>query len=275
MKKLITTMLSLMIIAMAILSCTNPKLGEDRLNLEKFDLNFNVGKFYANEIDKEKKYEEQKDVLLEKIHKKDYTEKEFEELDEKLSELNNFKWIKIDTVYNQIYNSATYTYENDLKNIIGLQYNMMSWGSEDSLAYYGKMHFKKVDMAKSPKGDFMALVALSESEGADDFKQLLNHIEQNHGKAAVKEYEFFGSYFVYFWELEDRLLAISSKYDDKENTLKLGIEISEDSVKIDTTKQPTINTKLFILNNQYKQDTIIRRFHSGDWLYFMQILDKE
>lgn len=249
----------------------NTELGKDKLNLEKFNLKFDVAKFYANEIEKEQKYEEQKDLIIEKILEKEHTEKEIKKLDEKLSELNNFKWIKIDTIYNDPYN---YDYYNR-KNPIGIQYNMGSWRNSDNLGYYGKMHFAKIEMTKSFEGDFMALVALNESKGTNDFKQLLSYIEQKHGKAIVKEYDFFGSYFVYFWELKDHLLAISSKYDNKENTLKLDLEVSENNIKVDTTKHPTINTTLFILNNKYKNDSILRNFNSGDWLFFNQILDKK
>ncbi len=247
----------------------NSELGKDNLNLEKFDINFSVEKFYSNEIEKEKKYEEQKDVIIEKIQKNKYTEKEIEKFDEMLSELNDFKWIKIDTIY-----SGEKYYDN-IGKPIGIQYNMRSWSPNDSLSYYDKMYFEKINMMKSLDGNFMALVATNESNDENSFKQLLKQIELKNGKARVLEDDFFGSYYVYFWELEDRLLAISSKYDDKNNTLKLGIEIDLDKIKVDTTKHSTTNTKLFILNNKFKQDSILQKLNSDDWLYFKEILDNK
>ena len=130
-------------------------------------------------------------------------------------------------------------------------------------------------MATSLQGDFMALVAESESKGTDDFKALLDYLKQKHGKPTVKENSFYNSSFIYHWELDDRLLAIFSRYDNKESTLKLGIEVTEDGVKADTTKQPTHVTRLFILKNQYKQDSILRRFTRGDWISFNDILSDD
>lgn len=261
----------LFVFAISLQSCgQNAELGKDNLNLEKFDLNFIVDKFYAKEIEKEKKYEEQKDVIIEEIYKKKHTEKEIDEFDEKLSKLKDFKWIVIDTIY------SGNKYYGDIGKPIGIQYNMRSWSTNDSLAYFEKMYFEKIDMMKSFDGNFMALVATNESKDENNFKQLLNQIEKKNGKARVLENDFFGSYHIYFWELEDRLLAISSKYDDKHNTLKLGIEIGDDKViKVDTTKHSTINTQFFILNNKFKQDSILQKLNSGDWLYFREILESK
>lgn len=269
--KNLTVITLLFVFIFTLQSCgQTSELGKDNLNLEKFDLNFSVAKFYANEIEKEKKFEEQKDLVIEKIGEKRHTEKEIEELDKVLSTFNDFKWIKIDTV-----RSGDDFYGTTGKPI-GIQYNMRSWSPKDSMVHYENMHFEKINMMKNFDDDFIALVATNESKDENDFKQLLSQIEKKKGKAKVLKNEFFGSYYVYFWELKDRLLAISSKYDDKKNTLKLGIEIDDDRIKVDTTKHATINTQLFILSNKFKQDSILKKLNTGDWLYFKEILaDKE
>ncbi len=207
--------------------------------------------------------------MYEKIENNDYSESEINQFDEYLSKFNNFKWIKVDTIY------EGYFFDNT-GDIVGIQYNMRSWTPNDSLAFYDQMYFESINMMIDVKGEFMALTAVNESQSENAFKNLLDYIEQQNGKAKVRSNDFFGSYNVYSWELEDRLLAIASKYDNKKNTLKLEIEIDENNgVKIDTTKNPTINTRLFILNNKFKQDSILKQLTSGDWLYFKRILSEE
>lgn len=271
MKKTFNIIITFTLTSFMFSNCAQPKIRKDQLDLEKLHLDFNVDAFYADEIKKAENYQEKVEELRENIRNDVYkTEKEVEKAENKIFELLDVKWIEIDTLYKDPYN-----YDKTQDKPIGIQYNMRSWGSNDSLAYYGKVYFKKIDMMQSLDSAFMALVALNESEGEDTFKQLLADIEQKYGKAKVKEFDFFGAYYVYYWELEDRLLAISSKYDDKENTLALGVEVTENDVKIDTAKQPTINTNLFILNNTYKQDSIVKHLTSGDWLYFREILEQD
>ena len=260
-----------MITTSTFLGCAQPKLEKDPLDLENLSLGFKVDAFYADEIKKADHYHEKVNQLREKIRTGVYKAEEETLDDEKeLDLLNDFKLIDVDTIY-----TKPYGYSETTEPPVDVQYNMRSHNPEDRLAYYDKKRFEKINMMQSLDGDFMALVALNESESEDDFKQLLAHIEQKHGKAKVKKDDFFGSYIVYSWELEDRLLVVSSKYDNKENTLKLEIGMTENVVKIDTTKHPTSNTRLFILNNAYKQDSVVKRLTSGDWLYFKGVLDED
>ncbi|ATA91695.1 hypothetical protein CGC56_05610 [Capnocytophaga canimorsus] len=258
--------LALFFLVAITMSCSSPKLGKDRLDLEKFDLNFDVDAFYADEIKKGKRNEKELKKLREKRENEHLSEKERQKMQERFWELLDFKSIQIDTVF-----------EDEILNrkriLLANQYNMWNWSQDDSLAYFQKMHFYKIEMATSFKGDFMALVAESESKGTDDFEALLHYLKQKHGKPTVKEDRIFNGFFTYHWELDDRLLAIFSRCDNKENTLKLGVEITENGVKADTAKQPAHITRLFILKNQYKQDSILTHFIRGEWSDFNDLLD--
>ncbi|CEN48113.1 conserved exported hypothetical protein [Capnocytophaga canimorsus] len=258
--------LALFLLVAITISCSSPKLGKDRLDLEKFDLNFDVDAFYADEIKKGKENMKELEKLEQKREKEGFSEKARKELVKKAWKLLNFKSIRKDTIFNAQF------YEDE-RSPIAYRYDMWGWNSADSLANYHKMHFHKINMATSLKGDFMALVAQSQGEGTDDFEALLRYLEQKHGKPTVKEDRIFNGFFTYHWELDDRLLAIFSRYDNKENTLKLGVEITENGVKADTAKQPAHITRLFILKNQYKQDSILTHFIRGEWSDFNDLLD--
>ncbi|MFJ1473725.1 hypothetical protein ACILE9_05620 [Capnocytophaga cynodegmi] len=249
--KTIKNVILFFIVTLTMYSCSSPKLGKNQLDLEKFDLNFDVAAFYADEIEKVRKNEEELDRDKRK---------------RKIEELLALRLIDTDTVFKGEFMEE--------KTPVANQYNMRSYNRNDSLAYFQKMHFYKINMATSLKGDFMALVAKSESKGTDDFEALRHYLEQKHGKPTLKDDKMYRGLITYHWELDDRLLAISFIHDNEENVLKLGIEITEDGVKADTTKQPTHVTHLLILKNQYKQDNIIGDFIRGDWSDFNRILEK-
>ncbi|MFK8294676.1 hypothetical protein ACI760_00605 [Capnocytophaga canimorsus] len=258
--------LALFLLVAITISCSSPKLGKDRLDLEKFDLNFDVDAFYADEIKKGKRNEKELKKLREKRENEHLSEKERQKMQERFWELLDFKSIQIDTVFeDEILNRKRIPLAN--------QYNMWNWSQDDSLAYFQKMHFYKIEMATSFKGDFMALVAQSQGEGTDDFEALLRYLEQKHGKVTVKEKNFFRNFPIYYWELDDRLLAMISKQQKQANLiLKLSKEATENNPTTDTIRFNT--THLFILNNQYKHDSIISNFRSGDWIDFNAVLKK-
>ncbi|WP_108867134.1 hypothetical protein [Aquimarina aquimarini] len=235
-----------------LLSCNSPKLGEDILNFEKLDISFGIEDFYSKEFEKSEIFELQKDEIL--------SGKKEEEFGDKLMKFWDFHTIKIDSVYRE-----TWSY-SDPGRLIGIQYNMMGWSSGDSLAHYHNMYFEKIDMMNSANGEFMALVAKNESKNRDDFDSLLNYLKQKEGEPTVVKNDFFGVYYNYSWNLNDRYISITSKLNNKKNTLKIDFEINEDSIVMDTIKKPSIDTRLFIINKKYK-DSIIGKLHSGDWLF--------
>lgn len=238
------------------LSCTHPKLDGQTLDLENFNLNFDVDEFYSPTIEKAKLYSVQQEEII--------AGKQEQDFGDKLIDPWSFETIAIDSVFvDNIFASS--------KQLVGLQYNMKSWAQGDSLAQYGKMCFEAINMMRTKEGQFMALVASNQNEGEELFKQLVAEIERTHGKPKVTDQDFFGNYKVYSWQLEDRLLAISSKYNDKSNELKLAFDL--DSMKADTTKRPSIDTKLFMVSNNFR-DTVLGNLNSGEWLYFDDLLEE-
>lgn len=223
------------------------------LNLDGFNLNFNIESYYAPSIKKAKLYREQRDAIL---NGKD--EKEF---GGKLVDAWSFETISIDSIFMD---------DDHSHKPIGLQYNMKSWTAGDSLARFGNMYFDAVHMMSSSEGKFMALVATNQSEDEKSFKELLSVIEKKYGRAEIKEEEFFGQYYTYRWQLKDRILAVSSKYNDKSNELKIAVDLNNNSV--DTTKHLSIDSKLFILSNNFK-DSAMGSLKCGSWLYFDRVLE--
>ena len=247
-----STFFFLMILSI-LTSCQQSKLGEDKLDLEDFNLSFNVSDFYEDEIEKYEIFESQKDEIL--------NGKTKEEIGDQLVEFWDIKHIQIDTI-----NYRNNEILDDPYRVIGIQYNMTSWSQNDSIAGFNQMSFHKIDMMKSVNGEFIALSTQSEDDSDAEFEELLTYLVKRHGNPEVSKHNFFGDYYNYSWLTNDRLILINSKYNNKKNLLKIGITINDNDVEFDTMKKPTIDTRLFIVNNKFK-DSIMGRMSSGDWLY--------
>lgn len=221
-----------------IMSCKT----SDKLNLEELNFNFSIEEFYSKDIENQKIFNRQ---LKEKISGK-------------RTDVDDIKvrFVTIDSVYN---------YDEKL---IGVQYNMNSRIIGENIAYYGSMHFETMNTMKSEAGDFMALVASNESEGTKKVKNLLQYLTSKYGDPEILEGNFFGKYFTYYWNTEDRMIALGSIFDNKENTLKIKIDETKEKIEINNNKTPKFVTKLFIVNQKYK-DLIKEELNSrsGDWVY--------
>ena len=145
-----STFFFLMILSI-LTSCQQSKLGEDKLDLEGFNLSFNVSDFYEGEIEKYEIFERQKDEIL--------NGKTKEEIGDQLVEFWDIKHIQIDTI-----NYRNNEILDDPYRVIGIQYNMTSWSQNDSIADFNQMSFHKIDMMKSVNGEFIALSTQSEDD---------------------------------------------------------------------------------------------------------------
>ncbi|MBS9767553.1 MAG: hypothetical protein KGV44_08440 [Flavobacteriaceae bacterium] len=257
-----------------LLGCSNKPRLHNAIDLKKINLHLDVKGFYQKDIVKNEKIIKEIDILDEKRFgdkSNQYSQKEKDNFREQQEELlfEKCHTIKVDTIYKK-------DFSKEIKDIVGIQYNMSSWSNGEKLAYYNDMYFETIEMIRSANNEFMALVAQNESPNENAFKKLLSQIESENGKAKVKKYDFFGTYYVYFWELEDRLLAISSKYDNKESTLELRVEKDKNnSLKVDATKHPSMRTYIFILSNTFKKKEILGKLSNGGWGYFNEILEEE
>ncbi|RKE47120.1 hypothetical protein [Sphingobacterium detergens] len=232
------------------------KQGNEPLNIKDFRLDFNIENFYAPSLEKAKLYKEQRDAIL-----NGKGEKEF---GDKLIDPWSFETISIEAVF------VDDNYESS-NQLVGTQYNMKSWTEGSEIAHYGDMYFDALHMMRSKEGDFMALVATNQNESEASFKKLLSEIKTKYGKPKVSAEDFFGGYYLYSWQLRDRLLAICSKYNNKANELKIAVDL--DQQEIDSSNKPAFDSKLFIVNNKYK-DALSGHLKSGAWLYFNDLLKK-
>jgi len=216
------------------------ELGKDILDLENIDLTFKVRQFYISTI-------ESQEVLQKKYYNDSLTE------DERL------EWLYSNSI--QIENVID---NQDLDNFIGIQYNMASWSSSDSLAFFDKVYFSKIEMMSDFKNDLMVLSSENESEDNHNTKELIASLQQKYGDPKITEDDFFGKFYRYTWVLSDRILQVVSKYNNNKNVLS--IVIGGDKI-IDSEKpKGSIATKFFIVNKKHK-DKIRNQLSSGNWLF--------
>ncbi|MDO7138948.1 hypothetical protein [Algibacter lectus] len=237
-------------------SCEGQKLGRT-LDLEDINTDFNIDGFYGDEIEMHKKYESQKDEII--------NGKKEEEFGDNLVKFWDFRHIRIDTVRyrnNEIL--------NDPYRIIGITYDMTDWSDENTVpvARYRNLDFETINMMKSPRGKFIALFARNEDAKIKkaEFKKLLNHLVKEYGVPNVSEGSSYATkgYKYFQWNANKNFIYIGTKYNDKEHLNSIGINTSK--FEFDTVKRNLIDVKLFIVHKKTK-DSIMGRLNSNGWYH--------
>ena len=208
------------------ISCNTPRLGVDKLDLEKVSTDFNIPNFYAGEIEKKEAY-----TALKRDGKRP-------------TKNYGYHDIIIDSLY-----------DDTSKNIVAIQYKMPSSSSADAVAYFNKKDFQKIAMLKSPNGDFMGLVAEKFNredvkQETKEFEELVDYLTLKNGKPEIKEVGLIEKNLMYSWIKNDFLIAVKTKID---------------AINFGDKEESISNTRIFIINRKYLS-VITEKIHEGDWL---------
>ncbi len=232
----------LLILLLFILACKT----SDELNLEGFDVNFNIQAFYSKDIEKYKNFLAQQKETSNGKTKKDFESDLVEE----------FRTVQVDNVY------------NSHDEITGIQYDMNALPKEN-LAYYKKMHFGEISMIKSVEEDFMALAASTKNESTKNFENLSKHLISKYGKPKAFKAKFFEKYITYYWEAGDKLILATPIARNGKNVLSFKMTITDDKITLAKGDEPPkVKTIFFIVNQKYKEflkNNMTSR--SGNWVY--------
>ncbi|MDR0228477.1 MAG: hypothetical protein LBI72_05365 [Flavobacteriaceae bacterium] len=222
------------------LACNYPELGKTTLDLENFDTNFNIKKFYQGDIDRHRAYLKQKEELL------DQGVTDFQNI-----EFPEFNIIEIEKQY--VTDPKT---NEDI--LFTSRYKMKSWKPTDSLASYGPLSFSKINMIESDKKDFMGLVASNDYAEESKANQLIQYITQKQGQPKHVKPLFYDQDRIYVWNTPNYTLAFS-----KEHNTNISERLKTYLSKGNPDKS-YIKAKLYLIANQYV-DTLKNNIAGEGW----------
>ncbi|MDR0194487.1 MAG: hypothetical protein LBI73_05135 [Myroides sp.] len=236
--------------ALIVLSgCSQPRLGEGILNLEKVKTGFDVVDYYQGEIDKETKRQQQQKEIDQGI---DITN---------LIDDKSIIDVKINKFYNDIFDhkeedvyAIEYASETFFVPIVDAEY----------IAKYGPLSFYQVNMLTNQAKEFMGLLAINNYANKYQVADLIEYISKKNGPVKTKENDFFGSYTIYYWKNKDYFIAITTKIDRRRGDL---VYVDEEKTILDTNKITYTHTNLFIIPNKHIETfSQLNRLNTGDWL---------
>lgn len=230
-----------------IISCQEPKhFGNLKMDIESFDYNFDVEAFYAFNGNNDGSITADADASIKKII-----------LELKPIEITNYK-------------VAPKRRNDTLRTIIGKEYALRIWNPSDSVAHYGNYYFAKIDMLQSLNKDLIG-VACTDIEGDEDkAKELRDYIVLKEGKPHEKEVNLVYNCRIYTWQKEDRIIALTVRYNEIVKAPFLSDEMTD--LERESYAPQTVQVRLFSINNKYK-DLALNNLYRGDWMY-MQYNDK-
>ncbi len=176
-------------------SCTSPKVGDQALNLNQVDLDFNVGYFYGDALQEAKMDQEHKAARAES----DRT-------------LQGASRVEVHKIYTAPYSAH--------KKYIGMGYKILNKNSGKNLSYLKDWEFNNVEMLQSPDENFMALCSNAHAFGKSQteafqnkFQNLVKFLTAQYGAPEVKKDAFLQEGTLYNWQLNDRLIALTYESD--------------------------------------------------------------
>lgn len=233
------TLLLLTITTLFLSSCSKAQLGKQILDLESIPMSFNVNGFYQAAIEKAKQK-----------HAENASTKE------QLDDFLNTYFIGIDTIKKDEFEKAS--------PVLGVQYNMTSWNEGDTLATFQALPYCKINMMINESKEFIALCASSDQTDSAVYQKTIQDMTKKYGQPEKQQEDFLGIHTNLSWKLQDRMIQLVSKIDNRGNTM--AVEIGGKEVMKQITQAPTFKTYLFVIKKQY-QDSLRGAFKSGDWLY--------
>jgi len=233
------TLLLLTISIILLSSCSKAQLGKQVLDLETFSMSFNVNGFYQ--------------AAIEKARQKP---PENASTKEQLDDFLNTYFIKVDTVKKDEFEKNS--------PVMGVQYNMTSWNEGDTLARFKALPYCKINMMINESKEFMALCATSDQTDSATYQKTIQDMSKKYGQPEKQQEDFFGIHTNLSWKLEDRLIQLVSKTDDRKNTM--AVEIGGKELMKQIKQVPAFKTYLFVIKKQYL-DSLRGALKSGDWLY--------
>jgi hypothetical protein len=221
------------------------------IDLENKTSSLDINEFYSTEINKYKTYQNQNEEIL-------FGKKDKDSLSDIL-QISDFYQIQTTSIFSK--NRTTKDSE-----LIGTQYNMLSYSPQDSLAKYGPVYFYKMDMMVDTTQNFMGLVALAENATDLNTKQLIKYISKKEGTPKEQIEDFFGEYKLYTWRTKENLLAVVSRSYVKENNTTKGRELFKEDYNYNNAKDTVILTYFYTIPLKYAE-TITQELYTGNWLF--------
>lgn len=147
---------------------------------------------------------------------------------------------------------------------VGFYYHQISSVNVDEFAVYKNRHFNEIDIATDSQNNIFVIGAVAENLTEKETQDFIATLSGKYGKPVKKEKDFFGKYFNYEWNANDRILIFSSVMDKENNNLKIEIDQSNNTIK-EGAKEPHLQGYFFVVNK--KQKEMIQYLNSGDFVF--------
>lgn len=238
---------TLLVLLIITLGCqTN---AQNNINLEEINNAFVPKDFIKPSEDLKNILNKELNILLDKIFTKKNASKQdtlrYKKIEFKLSKINTFK---IDSLYHIIDEEKIWSDTNKKK--WAVSYNMMSYSSLDSTAYFKNIYFPKVSFLESLDGEFIALSALTHYNKPmpENLKELYKQLTIKYGRPNKKEIRALGRNKYSFEWISD-LLVYNMISDTDEHSFN----------------ETNYDFRLYIINKDYN-DFVRGKNPVGDWI---------
>ncbi|QCE43389.1 hypothetical protein [Psychroserpens sp. NJDZ02] len=222
---------------------------QNSINLEEINNAFVPKDYIKPSEDQKNILNKELNILFDKIFTKKNASKQdtlkYKKIEFELSKINTFK---IDSLYHVIDEEKVWNDDNKKK--WAVSYNMMSYSSVDSTAYFKDIYFPKVSFLENLNGEFIALSALTNYNKPvpKNLEKLYRQLTMKYGQPNKKKIRTLGRN-KYSFEWVSDLLVYNLISDTDEYSFS----------------ETNYNFRLYIINKDYN-DFVRGRNRVGDWV---------
>lgn len=146
---------------------------------------------------------------------------------------------------------------------VGIEYSQKASSNMDTLAVFKNQTFNRINFATNFKNEITVVCAVADEMTKIESQNFLNILKEKYGKYKKTEGEFGGKFFIYEWEINNKIIKYSSIFNDENSTIK--IAMSNDSSIVPVDKEPHFEGYLYLLRKDYIDEA--KNLNSGDFVF--------
>lgn len=235
MKKIIKTLILILLFKSTINYGQTKPIGEEPLSLDEFNFDTKITLLYP-------------DKYLEKNSNDTYTVNE---------DKNDWVTFRKDSTFIDNY--------SDNERAIGIEYHQTSWTNINQLALFVNQSFQKINTATTLNGKIKVINPVATDISKEQSEDILRALVNKYGKYEKLKNKWNEKYDMYQWIYKDRIIRYVIQYDDEKNTIKMTVDQDKNTIEKGKKEHHYIGY-IFIINRVLK-DEVLGKMRTGDFVY--------
>ncbi|ETZ22163.1 hypothetical protein [Pedobacter sp. V48] len=148
---------------------------------------------------------------------------------------------------------------------VRIDYKQQMFSYKDVIARFGDFEFNAINFATTITGRLMVFNAVAGKISLEETQRFVQLLNYKYGKAVRTKGDFIKPFYIYTWQLKDRIIKYCVVSEDDSSNLKIVADKDQQTIK-EEKKETYLKAFIYIIKKEYA-DQVIGEMSSGDLLY--------